>query len=413
MPRGTDPRPSVSYRRPRRSARSGTTTRAAAVLCLVAGLGWTACGGTASGPGGNGDDDRPPASAGEPGVSAEEVPPDALETMAEGLDTPWELRFLPDGDVLVTERRGRLLRLTREAGASPPLTVAESHDVPDVEEAGEGGLMGLALHPAYPDPAWIYLCHTLRGGDGLENRVVRFTFRDGALSDQSVLLGDVPGASIHDGCRLEFGPDGRLYVTSGDAGDADDAQREGSLAGKIHRIGDDGSVPSDNPFGSPVWTLGHRNPQGLAFDEGRRLWSTEHGPSGMPGGRDELNRIESGENYGWPEITDGETREGLRAPVLHSGDATWAPAGLAELGGSLFFAGLRGSALYEARGVLSGGEVLLLAHFRDDFGRLRPVGVGPDGWLWFGTSNRDGRGSPAASDDRLLRVDPAVFDDGG
>jgi len=372
----------------------------------------TACGNGSSPAraGGGTDEPAPPASAGDPGVRAGQLSGDELQVMAEGLDTPWEIRFLPGGDALVTERSGRLLRLTLRDGADPPLAVVETHEIPEVEEAGEGGLMGLAIHPDYPDRPWIYLCHTLRADGGLRNRVVRFVHDAGSLADLTVVLGGVPGASIHDGCRLEFGPDGFLFVTSGDAGVEDDARRESSLAGKIHRIADDGSVPPDNPFGSPVWTLGHRNPQGMAFDAEGRAWSTEHGPSGFPGGRDELNRIERGADYGWPEITGGETRAGLEAPVLHSGDATWAPSGLAALGGRLFFAGLRGAALYEVRGSPDGAEAIrLLAHFRDDFGRLRAVRTGPDGWLWFGTSNRDGRGSPAPEDDRLIRVDPAAL----
>lgn len=371
-----------------------TATLAAAVAVLPA------CDGSSATPG-EGD--------GQPGVSRDDLPAGALTVMAEGLDTPWEIRFLPDGDLLVTERGGDLLRLTRteEPGEGPPYRIAERHAVEGVREAGEGGLMGLALHPGYPTAPRIYLCHTLQGGAGLENRVVRYRYADGTLDRRQVVLGEVPGAAIHDGCRLEFGPDGLLYVTAGDAGDGDRAQDPESLAGKIHRIGPAGEVPDDNPFGSTLWTLGHRNPQGLTFDDGGRLWSTEHGPSGLSSGRDEVNRVRRGENYGWPEITGGERSEGMVAPELHSGSATWAPAGLAHRDGRLFFGGLRGAALFEARGLASEGDgATLKAHFRGEFGRLRAVRIGPEGWIWFGTSNRDGRGSPAPADDRLLRVDP-------
>lgn len=394
---------------PRRPPRPATAGLAAAVLAgALAGL--SACGGSSAGHGGG--DDAVPASPGRQGVSRDGLPRGALTVMAADLDTPWEIRFLPDGDLLVTERAGDLVRLARDSspGEGLPYRVVERHSVADVRQAGEGGLMGLALHPDYPESPWIYLCHTRAGTSGLENRVVRYRYREGALDRLAIVLGDVPGASVHDGCRLEFGPDGFLFVTSGDAGEGDRAQDPASPAGKIHRIGPAGEAPEDNPFGGTVWTLGHRNPQGLAFDDGGRLWSTEHGPSGFSSGRDELNRIRRGANYGWPEITGGDRREGMLPPELHSGSATWAPAGLAHREGRLYFGGLRGTALYEARGLAGGaGEPRLIAHFRGEFGRIRPVRVGPGGGIWFGTSNRDGRGSPAPGDDRIVRVDPAAL----
>lgn len=383
-------------------------------LAVVAALALAAaCDGPSAAASGGEGEDEVPVSAGQPGATVDDLPAGALEVMAEDLDTPWEIRFLPDGDLLVTERTGRLLRLTRaDGGDGPAYRIVERHEIQGVREAGEGGLMGLALHPDFPTPPRIYLCHTLEGGSGLQNRVVRYRYADGALGGREVLVGDVPGAAVHDGCRLEFGPDGFLFVTSGDAAEAGNARERGSLAGKIHRVGPDGAIPQDNPFGSPVWSLGHRNPQGLAFDSRGRLWSTEHGPSGMSSGRDEVNLIRRGENYGWPEITGGERREGMNAPELHSGSSTWAPAGLAHRDGRLYFGGLRGAALFEARGLAGEGEVRLLAHFRDEFGRIRPVRVGPEGRVWFGTSNRDGRGSPAGDDDRLIAVDPGALGGG-
>lgn len=351
-----------------------------------------------------------PASGGEPGIRAADVPGDALSVMAEGLDTPWELRFLPGGDLMVTERRGRLLRLSRDPARAgdgePPFTVVERHRVEGVREVSESGLMGLALHPDFPEPPLIYLCLTTEGEDDLENRVVRYSYVDGELSERVALLEGIAGAPVHDGCRLEFGPDGHLYVTTGDAGSESLARDPSSLNGKILRLEAGGEIPPDNPFDTPVWSLGHRNPQGLAFDGRGRLWATEHGPSGFRSGRDELNRIERGADYGWPELTGDETAEGARAPILHSGSDIWAPSGLTVSGTSLFFGGLRGSALYEVRGVLASDESpRLIAHFRGDFGRVRLVRGGPAGQLWIGTSNRDGRGSPADADDRILRVD--------
>lgn len=353
-----------------------------------------------------------PASGGEPGIRAADVAGDALSVMAEGLDTPWELRFLPGGDLMVTERPGRLLRLSPDparSGAEPPFTVVEQHRVEGVREVSESGLMGLALHPGYPEPPLVYLCLTTEGEDDLENRVVRYRYADGELSERVAVVEGIAGAPVHDGCRLEFGPDGYLYVTTGDAGNESLARDPSSLNGKVLRLEAGGGIPPDNPFDTPVWSLGHRNPQGLAFDGRGRPWATEHGPSGFRSGRDELNRIERGADYGWPELTGDETAEGVRAPILHSGSDTWAPAGLTVSGTSLYFGGLRGSALYEVRGVLAGEESpRLIAHFRGDFGRIRLVRQGPEGQLWFGTSNRDGRGSPADADDRILRVDPSA-----
>lgn len=403
MTHGTrPPRPLAVVPRPRR-------THAASLLALLLPA-VAACGG----PDAAGAGPAPASSAGQEGVARADLPPDAVEVMARDLDTPWEVRFLPGGGLLVTERGGDLVRLSNEAGGGEaPYGEAARHRVPDVREVGEGGLMGLALHPDFPATPWIYLCHTRDGPDGLANRVVRFDYEGGGLSGRRVMMDGIPGAAVHDGCRLEFGPDGMLYVTTGDAGDGGDARDRDSPAGKIHRITDGGGVPGDNPFGSTVWSLGHRNPQGLAFDDRGRLWSTEHGPSGLRSGRDELNRIRRGADYGWPHVTGPNTSGDMVPPVLHSGAHTWAPAGLAVAGSSLFFGGLRGAALYEVRGTLEEeGDLRLLAHFDGEYGRIRPVRLGPEGRIWFGTSNRDGRGSPAPSDDRLIRVDPAALADG-
>lgn len=350
----------------------------------------------------------------EAGLSVDEVRGDALREVIGGLDTPWEIRFLPDGDLLVTERPGRLLRIDPGAhgGGGGPAEILERHPVEGVREAGEGGLMGLAVHPGYPDSPWIYLCLTAAGDGGLVNRVVRYRYADGRLSGATTVVDDMAGAAIHDGCRLEFGPDGHLFVTMGDAGRGSRAQDRDALNGKVLRLTDGGGVPDDNPFGTPVWSWGHRNPQGLAFDDRGRLWSTEHGPSGLGSGLDELNLIRRGGNYGWPDVTGDRTREGTVAPVLHSGSATWAPAGLAHLGGRLFFGGLRGEALHEVRGAADAsspgpdGPPRLIRHFHRELGRIRAVRAGPGGALWFGTSNRDGRGRPREDDDRIFRLEP-------
>ncbi len=343
--------------------------------------------------------DAPPTP--QQGISLGSTRSSDVTVIAEGLEVPWAIAFLPDGALLVTERPGRLTRID---GAG-----RRSFEVPAVRRAGEGGLMGLALHPQFADNGWIYLCLTGEIDAGLENRVERYRFDGARLAERKVILDDIPAAHFHDGCRLAFGPDGYLYVTTGDAGARDRAQERQSLSGKILRLRDDGGVPAGNPFNTAVYSLGHRNPQGLAWDEAGRLWSTEHGRSGMGSGYDELNLIEAGKNYGWPLIQGDESRPGMTSPVLHSGpDYTWAPASAAYLDGRLFFGGLRGAALYEVQ-PLERGRARIRAHFHNDFGRIREVRSGPDGMLYFATSNRDGRGRARPGDDKIVRVSPELF----
>jgi glucose/arabinose dehydrogenase len=344
---------------------------------------------------------RPPSAVA--GSRLEQIGRGSVDVVAEGLEVPWEIRFLPDGGILVTERRGSLVLLS--AGQR------SSYSVPGVHQTGEGGLMGLALHPEFARNGLIYVCLTAQAANGLENRVERYRFGPDGLAERRVIFDGIPAASFHDGCRLEFGPDGLLYITTGDAGGADRAQDRSSPAGKILRLTADGRIPEDNPFGSAVYTYGHRNPQGLTFDDGGRLWATEHGPSGLQSGLDELNRIEAGGNYGWPVIQGSETGPNMVSPVLSSGPGyTWAPAGAAYHDGRIFFGGLRGEALYEVR--LTGDRPPeLRVHFHDDFGRIRAVRFGPEGMLYFTTSNRDGRGRRRPGDDRMLRVDASLIGD--
>lgn len=326
----------------------------------------------------------------------------SVEPVATGLDVPWEIAFLPDGNLLVTERPGHLVRLPAPDGETPVNADDGSRwPIPDVEARGEAGLMGLALHPAFEKNRWIYLMLTAKG----ENRVERYRLTEEGPVDRTVILDGIPAGVFHDGGRIAFGPNGHLWITTGDATDDDRAQDRDSLAGKILRLTDTGAVPEGNPFDSPVWSWGHRNPQGLAWDDKGRLWSTEHGPSGWSSGEDEINLVEKGANYGWPEITGDETEPGMRAPKRHSGDNTWAPAGVAAWKDRLFFGGLRGTALYEAR--VDGDDIVeLTARFRGDYGRIRAVTLGPDGMLYFATSNRDGRGRVRDGDDRILRIAP-------
>jgi len=276
-----------------------------------------------------------------------------------------------------------------------------------VVERGESGLMGLALDPAFGDNDRLYVCYTTEKQGRLVNRVVALVLRDGHASEERVLVDDIPGASIHDGCRLKFGPDAKLYATTGDAGDGRLAQQRDSLAGKILRLNADGSVPADNPFaGSPIWSFGHRNPQGLAWDRQGRLYAAEHGPSGLPCCHDEVNLILPGRNYGWPEVYGKVGDARFVDPIAESGLTTWAPSGMAYLDGSLWVGALRGQRLVRVRLAADGQSAEVTALLQGAYGRLRDVVTGPDGALYVTTSNRDGRGSPATDDDRILRVVP-------
>ena len=314
--------------------------------------------------------------------------------LAGGLEIPWALAFLPGGDMLITERPGRI----RLYEAATGLVEEPLFEIDDVVYRGEGGLLGIAVHPEFEEHPYVYVYYTYQEGQALANRVARYTLTERSLIDRQVLLAALPGANIHNGGRLKFGPDGCLYITTGDAATPNLAQQIDSLAGKILRLADDGSIPADNPFaGSPVFSYGHRNPQGLALDDEGRLWSTEHGQTAT----DEVNLIQPGANYGWPVIRGDEATDGLESPFLHSGNDTWAPSGVGYVDASLFFAGLRGGSLFEVQ--LPSGH--LVRHLQGWFGRLREVVVGPDGNLYLLTSNRDGRGVPVASDDRLIRVD--------
>lgn len=330
-------------------------------------------------------------------IQAEPVStPEPILIVTQNLETPWEIAFLPDGRMLVTERPGMLI-LVEENGLQI--------EIEDVYERSESGLLGLALHPDFVENQYLYIYLTYEAGSGLLNRVERYVFDGAALSDRTVIIDQIPGAANHDGGRLEFGPDGMLYITTGDAGASASAQDVNSLAGKVLRLQDDGSIPQDNPFGNAVYSYGHRNPQGLAWDEQGQLWATEHGPSGLGSGYDELNLIEIGGNYGWPEIQGDQTREGMITPLLQSGsNETWAPGDLEIVDGAAYFVGLRGSTLYTVP-LNNLTPESLERHFVQEFGRLRALRLGPDGLLYMGTSNTDGRGRLRENDDKVFRID--------
>lgn len=323
--------------------------------------------------------------------------------VAQDLDTPWALAFLPDNSILFTEREGRVGFIDKNGSLQQIAVISE------VKEIGEGGLLGIAVHPEFEKNHFIYVYYTYSGdNNNTRNRVVRYLFENNAINNPKIIVDAIPGNANHDGGRIKFGPDGFLYITTGDSQEPSFAQSKTSLAGKILRVTDDGKPAPGNPLNTLVYSYGHRNPQGLAWDKNGQLFATEHGRSGIQSGLDELNRIEPGKNYGWPTIEGDKKQTGMETPILNSGPTdTWAPSGMAYVNGSLFFAGLRGQGLYEA--VMTGSTVSLKKHFDHEFGRIREVVLGPDGYLYISTSNRDGRGTPLAQDDKILRINPAKF----
>jgi aldose sugar dehydrogenase len=339
-----------------------------------------------------------------------------VETVATNLEVAWSIVWTPDGRMLFTERGGRL-RVYENGKLRPqPLFT-----VPDVEPTGESGLMSIALHPQFATNHLLYLSYAYRT-DNQNVRVVRYRETGTGLTDRMVIVDNIPAAQYHAGCRLRFGPDAKLYITTGDATRRDLAQRLDSLAGKILRVNDDGSIPADNPFVGQqnvrpeIWSYGHRNPQGLDWQPGTGLmFETEHGPSGFdgPGGGDEVNIVEKGKNYGWPLIHHTQTRAGLESPLLEYTPACAPASGMFYRGtqfpqfrNNFFFGCLVGTRII--RVVLDGRRVVSQEDLlKGKYGRIRDVAEGPDGYLYFSTSNRDDRGSPAPDDDRIIRLVPA------
>jgi glucose/arabinose dehydrogenase len=331
----------------------------------------------------------------------------AVEVVATNLQIPWAMAFAPDGRMFFTERPGRVRVFERGQVVADPALVLD-----DVDAAGEGGLLGIALHPDFAGNRFVYLAYTARTGGVREIRVVRYREAGNTLGEAAVLLDRVPAADIHDGARVRFGPDRRLYVTIGDVAVPSLAQDLGSPNGKILRLDDDGSVPADNPFpGSPIYSYGHRNPQGIDWQPGTGdLWGSEHGQTG----NDEINRLLPGRNYGWPVIEGGAQRAGMETPVVFFSPSI-APSGASFYPASGAIAGFRGNLLV---GALAGQHLLRVRFDPGDparvvaterllagrFGRIRDVVAGPDGSVYLCTSNRDGRNTPVATDDRLIRL---------
>lgn len=313
--------------------------------------------------------------------------------VATGLEVPWGVAFLPNGDAIVTERdSARVLRIDADNHE-----VAELGRVPEAAPRVEAGLLGVAVSPSYDEDSLIYLYLTT----ATDNRVVKVPIERGRLGSPEVILDGIPNGAIHDGGQLEFGPDGHLYVSTGETGEPDLAQDPDSLGGKILRITTDGDPAPGNPDpDSPVWSLGHRNVQGLAFDDDGRLWASEFGEQTW----DELNLIEQGANYGWPQVEGKGGTGNLIDPLAVWRTDEASPSGLAWHDGSLWLAALRGERLWQVP--TDGASVSKpVDWFVGDYGRMRAVVSAPDGTLWVTTSNRDGRGDPARDDDRILIVE--------
>jgi aldose sugar dehydrogenase len=332
-----------------------------------------------------------PGSATVDPVDAQAVPPTprVANTIATNLAVPWGLAFLPDGSALVSERN--TARIRRIANG----TVTTIGTVPGVRTGGEGGLLGIAVAPTFATDRLVYAYHTATG----DNRVVRMRF-DTGLGTPQVIISGIPRASIHNGGRLAFGPDGMLYVSTGDAGNTSNAQSMSSLGGKILRVTPTGAAAPGNPFNSRIFSLGHRNVQGLAFDGGGRLWAGEFGQNTL----DELNLIRAGGNYGWP-VCEGRCNDSRFVnPITQWSTSQASPSGIAFNRNTVWLAALRGQRLWAVpvlNGALDGTPV---SFFNGTFGRFRTVATAPDGSLWLITNNTDGRGSPRQGDDRILRL---------
>ncbi len=341
-----------------------------------------------------------------------------IKTLASGLETPWDLSWGPKNRIWITERKGTISRINPVNGQ-----VTRAGRINAIE-VSESGLMGLAFHPDFSSRPYVYVVYSYGSNGSIKNRLVRLRFDGVSLGQPEILLNRIPGAPNHNGARLAVGPDGYLYVTTGDAQNVKQAQQHGSLAGKVLRLTMDGQPAPGNPFNNAVYSFGHRNPQGIAFNPvTHALYITEHGPAD----NDEVNGVKKGGNYGWPEVRgfcDGDVwgeekfcRKNKVVEPLAVWTPTIAPSGLdfynSELfpgwKGSLLFTTLKGSALY--RLVLSpdGNRVIREEKFFEDwFGRLRDVLVGPDGEIYLATSNRDGRAWPSSDDDRILRIRPRL-----
>jgi glucose/arabinose dehydrogenase len=326
-------------------------------------------------------------SSGAATASAGATPAGQVTVLATGLEVPWGLAFLPDGDALVTERdSARILRVPAAGG-----TPTEVQRLSEVDGDGEGGLLGIAVPPTYQRDQLVYVYYSTAE----DNRIARMRL---GQSPQPIVTG-IPRSGVHNGGRLVFGPDGYLYAGTGDASESGRSQDRNSLGGKILRMTPDGKPAPGNPFGNLVWSYGHRNVQGLVFDRAGRLWASEFGQNRF----DEVNLIRAGQDYGWPIVEGASDDSRFAAPLVTWPTSDASPSGVTIAGSTLYVAALRGERLWQVP--LDGDHTgTPQATLEGRYGRLRAVLLAPDGSLWILTSNRDGRGDPAGDDDRILRL---------
>jgi aldose sugar dehydrogenase len=330
-----------------------------------------------------------------------------IDEFARDLEVVWDIGFDAENNLYVTERPGRLRVL------SPQGLQLANIPIPNVASVGESGLTGVTLDPKFSENRTIYLYYSYRESGNLNNRVSSFTYSDGALSNEKFILDALPGGAVHNGGRLRFGPDGKLYVLTGDAARPAYGQDMNSLAGKVLRLNSDGSVPSDNPTpGSLVYSRGHRNPQGIAWHPlTEEPLVTEHGETA----HDEINLVKPGNNYGWPEEKKCFAgRKEFTDPILCSGTETYAPSGITALSttiwkfrNSFIYSGLRGKVV-ERIEVIDGKLAKRDQIIKEDYGRMRAAAQAPDGTIYVSTSNRDNRGQVQAGDDKILKLTPEL-----
>jgi aldose sugar dehydrogenase len=351
------------------------------------------------------------------------VPKFRVETVATQVEVVWSIVFAPDGRIFFTERPGRVRLIENGKLREKPLFT-----VPDVEPTGESGLMGMVLHPKFADNRFVYLAYAYQDANKKQNvKVVRYRETGDTLVEPKTIIDVISAAKYHAGTRLKFGPDAKLYITTGDATEQKLAQKLDSINGKTLRLNDDGTIPDDNPFVKQtgarpeIWTYGHRNAQGMDFHpETGVMFQSEHGPSlidgvslfGKRSGGDEVNIVERGKNYGWDKISHNSTKAGMETPIIEFSPAV-APGSGSFYRGNLFpdfknnyFIGaLKGEMII--RLVMDGRKIVSRDKLLEkQFGRIREVAVAPDGSIYFSTSNRDGRGDPEKIDDRILRILP-------
>jgi aldose sugar dehydrogenase len=336
-----------------------------------------------------------------------------IQVFCENLEVPWSIVFTSPERMLVNERPGRLRLVENGKLLDNPLKV-----FPEVSSGSEEGLMGLAIDPDYTNNKLIYVSYAYEKEGDLVVKVVRFKDNGSNLSEETVIIDGLPAARFHAGCRIRFGPDNKLYITTGDAGERKLAQGLDNLYGKILRINADGTIPADNPFpNSPIWSYGHRNPQGIDWHPGSgTMWSTEHGPSGFdgPGGGDEVNVIVKGGNYGWPEVSHEDSKEGMISPLLVFTPADAPASGMfyksgkiEEFKNTFLFGCLRGQGIIVVK--VNENDPAKFESFKKiatEYGRIRDIAEGPDGSIYFSSSNKDGRGNVKKGDDKIYRIAP-------